>query len=154
MDQDMLIPEPMPEEKELPKEEEKPKVEEPKPEVHEEKKEEPKPEVHEEKKAPEFDPNHITPEQREQYATLFRKADTNNRGIVNGAEGREFFSKSRAPFKDLGKIWSLADLDGDNKLNKREFAIAMDMVFTALRKFSIPAFLPDSLKEDAMLIEV
>jgi len=58
-----------------------------------------------------------------------------------------FFLRSTINVADLAKIYSMSDLDGDSKLNKLEFLIAMKLI--TKRTAGTP--LPDSLPNDIFL---
>ena len=65
--------------------------------------------------------------------------------LAAGTKGRDFFLRSSLPRPTLSKIWQLADVDRDGKLNAAEFAIAMNFVQHALKGTSPPLTLPSSL---------
>lgn len=53
--------------------------------------------------------------------------------------------KSKLPNPVLGKIWKLADVDKDGRLDKDEFALAMHLIHVKLNGSEIPATLPEHL---------
>lgn len=78
----------------------------------------------------------ITPEQQQYYDQLFlhlqfiASGDANINGAVNGADVVlvDFFKKSGLDFLTLGKIWDLADINIDGKLNRYEFSVAVHLI--------------------------
>lgn len=53
--------------------------------------------------------------------------------------------KSKLPNAMLGKIWKLADVDTDGKLDMDEFALAMHLIDIKLDGHELPAQLPSHL---------
>lgn len=53
--------------------------------------------------------------------------------------------KSKLPNAMLGKIWKLADVDMDGKLDRDEFALAMHLIDIKLDGHELPAQLPGHL---------
>ena len=78
----------------------------------------------------------ITPEQQIYYDQLFLHlqyltlGDAHIDGAVNGADPKvvDFFKKSSLDITTLGKIWDLADVNVDGKLNKFEFSAAVHLI--------------------------
>lgn len=56
-------------------------------------------------------------------------------------QARDLFGRSGLAAPDLARIWTLSDRDGDARLSRAEFAIAMHLINAALQ--SVP--LPDTL---------
>lgn len=55
-------------------------------------------------------------------------------------------AKSGMKKNELGRLWTLADVDRDGKLSRQEFSIAMHLVACATRKgLPLPRVLPDCL---------
>jgi len=79
------------------------------------------------------------------YCTQFEIANTTSSRYVSGAEAKKFFASSGLPLDLLGKIWSLSDRDGDRKLNRPEFALAMFLIKIQQSGEVIPSTLPDTL---------
>lgn len=69
-------------------------------------------------------------------------------GFLGGSQAREFFLKSTLPPSTLGHIWSLADLNKDGKMDKKEFSIAMHLIKKKLNGADLPLKLPVSLTFD------
>lgn len=78
----------------------------------------------------------MSSEQRNYYLTLFMHlqyvahGEATLTGSVSGtdAEVVAFFLKSGLDKHDLGRIWDLADVNIDGRLNQNEFAVAMHLV--------------------------
>ncbi|XP_077973395.1 intersectin-1-like isoform X1 [Styela clava] len=68
-------------------------------------------------------------------------------GFVRGDQARGLFLKSSLPPTVLGKIWDLADMTGDGKMDKQEFAIAMKLIKLKLQGATMPSKLPPSMKQ-------
>ncbi|XP_060608466.1 intersectin-1-like isoform X3 [Ruditapes philippinarum] len=69
-------------------------------------------------------------------------------GFVTGEQARGFFMQSGLPTQILGQIWSLADMNNDGKMDKKEFSIAMHLIKKKLQGYELPKSLPQSLKAD------
>ncbi len=62
------------------------------------------------------------------YDKFFDGLDAGGLGIIDGKQGFTFFSKSGLPRPTLRKIWQLADITVDGKLDREEFRQAMHLV--------------------------
>lgn len=69
----------------------------------------------------------ITFEERTKHDASFMQLNPIN-GFITGDKAREFFIKSNLPNIVLGKVWNLADLNKDGKLDKKEFSIACSLI--------------------------
>ncbi|CAH8871195.1 unnamed protein product [Trichobilharzia szidati] len=69
-------------------------------------------------------------------------------GYITGEQAKAFFMKSGLSVMVLGQIWSLADMDMDGKMDKKEFSIAMFLIKKALEGTPLPLTLPLGLKND------
>lgn len=69
-------------------------------------------------------------------------------GFITGEQARGFFMQSGLPTAILGQIWSLADMNNDGKMDKKEFSIAMHLIKKKLQGYELPKSLPPSLKAD------
>jgi len=87
----------------------------------------------------------ISDEEKNQYLHYFETADLDKDGFVNGKEAQQFFSKTTLHSSILSAIWTLSDIDGDGKLNKEEFVVAMFFSVRARRNIPLPLTLPDPL---------
>lgn len=64
-----------------------------------------------------------------------------------GERARDFFLRSGLSTSDLGKIWRLADIDSDGRLNSAEFSVAMHLVRLILEGIPLPPTLPPILED-------
>ena len=69
-------------------------------------------------------------------------------GFITGEQAKGFFMQSGLPTPMLGQIWTLADMNNDGKMDKKEFSIAMHLIKKKLQGFELPKALPPSLKAD------
>ena len=76
----------------------------------------------------------ITPEDQHKYDTIFVASDTDHDGYMDGRSCVELFIKSGLEKPILSQIWKLSDIDGDTKLDKDEFSVAMHLVVGASKK--------------------
>lgn len=93
----------------------------------------------------------ITAEERAKHDQQFVSLNPVN-GFITGDQARGFFLKSTLPPALLAQIWSLADLNKDGKMDKKEFSIAMHLIQKKLQGFQLPSTLPDSMKVDPMVL--
>ncbi|XP_068433588.1 intersectin-2a isoform X4 [Clinocottus analis] len=88
----------------------------------------------------------ITPEERgkqdKQFDTLAPAL-----GYVSGEQARKFFLQSGLPPSVLAEIWNLADMDGDGKMDRQEFSIAMKLIKLKLQGRNLPSVLPITMKQ-------
>ncbi|XP_061563362.1 intersectin-2-like isoform X2 [Cololabis saira] len=68
-------------------------------------------------------------------------------GYVSGEQARKFFLQSGLPASVLAEIWHLADLDGDGKMDRLEFSIAMKLIKLRLQGRNLPSTLPIIMKQ-------
>ncbi|XP_052830492.1 intersectin-1-like [Octopus bimaculoides] len=66
----------------------------------------------------------------------------------SGEQAKGFFMQSGLPTAVLGQIWTLADMNTDGKMDKKEFSIAMHLIKKKLQGYELPKTLPASLKAD------
>lgn len=81
---------------------------------------------------------------RAQYDTIFQGLNPVN-GKVSGESARNVMVQYNLPNSALTKIWKLADVDKDNKLDTDEFALAMHLINVKLDGYEIPSELPKHL---------
>ncbi|XP_078492454.1 intersectin-1 isoform X1 [Ciona intestinalis] len=86
----------------------------------------------------------ITPEERQNYEVQFNKLMP-MAGFLSGDQARNFLLQSNLPPHILGRIWQLADVTGDGKMDKAEFSIAMKLIKLTLQGVELPPTLPQSL---------
>eukprot|EP01119_Soliformovum_irregulare_P008662 TRINITY_DN21768_c0_g1_i2.p1 TRINITY_DN21768_c0_g1~~TRINITY_DN21768_c0_g1_i2.p1 ORF type:complete len:974 (-),score=344.72 TRINITY_DN21768_c0_g1_i2:188-3109(-) len=80
----------------------------------------------------------VSSHDRQNYLNNFKQADADHDGFVTGEEARNLFGKSGLPVPDLAKIWTLADMNKDSKLDAVEFVIAMHLIKSKLAGVAIP----------------
>ncbi|KAJ8353340.1 hypothetical protein SKAU_G00209070 [Synaphobranchus kaupii] len=88
----------------------------------------------------------ITPEERGKYDKQFETLSP-ALGYVFGDQARNFFLLSGLPTPVLAKIWALADLNKDGKMDRLEFSIAMKLIKLKLQGQSLPSTLPLIMKQ-------
>jgi Cytoskeletal-regulatory complex EF hand len=86
---------------------------------------------------------------RAKYDRLFGDADVDQDGFVSGPEAQTYFSKGKLSRETLAQVWELSERDGDRKLNRAEFRVAMHLVYAALRGEKLPAELLPAVYESA-----
>ncbi|XP_030749114.1 intersectin-1 isoform X3 [Sitophilus oryzae] len=93
---------------------------------------------------PSTDPWVIQARERARYEEQFKSLKPNN-GIITGDQAKGYLLQSQLPPVVLGRIWSLADMDADGKMDINEFSIACKLINLKLRGFEVPKELPPSL---------
>ncbi|OUC47643.1 glycosyltransferase, group 1 family protein [Trichinella nativa] len=58
----------------------------------------------------------------------FRNLDTNDDGLISGAEAKPYFLQTGVAQNLLAHIWNLCDTDGVGMLNLEQFALAMHLI--------------------------
>uniref|UniRef100_H2XVQ2 Uncharacterized protein n=1 Tax=Ciona intestinalis TaxID=7719 RepID=H2XVQ2_CIOIN len=86
----------------------------------------------------------ITAEERQNYEVQFNKLMP-MAGFLTGDQARNFLLQSNLPPLILGRIWQLADVTGDGKMDKAEFSIAMKLIKLTLQGVELPPTLPQSM---------
>ncbi|CAI9736025.1 intersectin-1 isoform X8 [Octopus vulgaris] len=89
----------------------------------------------------------ITGEERGKHDSQFFLLKPVN-GFITGEQAKGFFMQSGLPTAVLGQIWTLADMNTDGKMDKKEFSIAMHLIKKKLQGYELPKSLPASLKAD------
>ncbi|XP_052090009.1 intersectin-1-like isoform X1 [Mytilus californianus] len=89
----------------------------------------------------------ISGEERMKHDSQFFQLKPVN-GFITGEQAKGFFMQSGLPTPMLGQIWTLADMNNDGKMDKKEFSIAMHLIKKKLQGFELPKSLPQSLKAD------
>ncbi|XP_029380055.1 epidermal growth factor receptor substrate 15-like 1 isoform X1 [Echeneis naucrates] len=82
---------------------------------------------------------------RERYNDIFKQTDSDNDGLVSGAEVIEIFMQSSLSQTMLAQIWGLADTKQTGKLNQEQFSLAMYLIQQKVTKGVDP---PSSLTPD------
>jgi hypothetical protein len=88
-------------------------------------------------------------EDRDKYDNLFLATDLNNDGLIDEFEMQSVFAHAMLPAEMIAKIRSLSDIDGDGKLDRQEFRIAMHIINSCLKGFEIPSQVPQDLILDS-----
>lgn len=78
------------------------------------------------------------------YDELFYALSPVN-GKVSGVNAKKEMVTSKLPNSVLGKIWKLADCDGDGMLDEEEFALAKHLIKIKLDGYELPSRLPPHL---------
>jgi epidermal growth factor receptor substrate 15 len=88
----------------------------------------------------------------------FDSLDINRLGYITGDRAVPFMMESKLPGEILARIWDLADIRGEGKLNREEFAVAMRLIqdtlaggVESLTANLSPGMVPPSLREPAGL---
>ncbi|KAJ1928074.1 hypothetical protein IWQ60_002386 [Tieghemiomyces parasiticus] len=74
---------------------------------------------------------HPTPTEAAAFARWFQHVDTQNRGLITGAEAVPFFTLSGLPASTLGEIWELADQERRGSLGPAAFGVALKLIALA-----------------------
>ncbi|RWS14578.1 intersectin-2-like isoform X13 [Dinothrombium tinctorium] len=91
------------------------------------------------------DPYFITPDQKSKYESQFFRLQPIN-GLITGEQAKGLFLKSGLPPQILAKIWELADVDADGRMDVNEFCIALHLIALKLKGIDPPNTLPQSLR--------
>ena len=84
------------------------------------------------------------------YANLFKKASEQAGGALSIDKASAGLSLSGLPVDTLLKIWALADLDGDDRLNMTEYLICCALIARCVKTGSAPpTVLPPALRASA-----
>ncbi|KAJ1816551.1 hypothetical protein LPJ60_005265 [Coemansia sp. RSA 2675] len=87
----------------------------------------------------------VTPDERMRYDQFFRNLDQQRAGYLSGDVPVNFFLKSKLPEASLSKIWDLADISHNGRLDIEEFSVAMHLINAHLAGDAIPDRLPATL---------
>ncbi|RWS27641.1 intersectin-2-like protein, partial [Leptotrombidium deliense] len=91
------------------------------------------------------DPYLITPDQKSKYESQFMRLQPVN-GLITGDQAKGLFLQSGLPPSVLAKIWELADVDADGRMDVNEFCIALHLIALKLKGVDPPITLPQSLR--------
>ena len=80
------------------------------------------------------------------FAALFAALDADQDGFISGLEARGVLTKSGLPNAELRKVWELADMTADGRLDQHEFAVAQILVAARQQGHALPETLPASLR--------
>ena len=78
----------------------------------------------------------------EQFGAVDRDAD----GFIAGQEAKHILRQSELPQSDLRRIWDLADITKDGRLDRHEFAVAMVLISARRAGSILPDVLPPALR--------
>lgn len=67
-------------------------------------------------------------------------------GLISGAEGRLLLKESGLSDADLGRIWTLSDIDKDGCLSFDEFSIALHLIKAKRSGLDLPETLPEAMR--------
>eukprot|EP01126_Amoeba_proteus_P051459 TRINITY_DN6144_c0_g3_i2.p1 TRINITY_DN6144_c0_g3~~TRINITY_DN6144_c0_g3_i2.p1 ORF type:complete len:477 (-),score=122.14 TRINITY_DN6144_c0_g3_i2:281-1711(-) len=87
----------------------------------------------------------LTPEMINHAKNEFSSLLSSGKPLVHGTQALKVLGASGLPNEELAKIWELSDMDKDNHLNFREYAIAKFLIHARHLKQPIPSSLPSSL---------
>mmetsp|Transcript_11047 Transcript_11047/g.25277 ORF Transcript_11047/g.25277 Transcript_11047/m.25277 type:complete len:1401 (+) Transcript_11047:149-4351(+) len=79
----------------------------------------------------------------EAYCELFRGADLDSDGFLDGHEVGAFLDPSGLPPGDIVRVFALSDIDRDGRLSTVEFACAMHLVSLCSQGVELPATIPE-----------
>jgi Ca2+-binding EF-hand superfamily protein len=83
----------------------------------------------------------VSAEDAKRYDSYFVLLDATSAGAVTRAQAAPLFQRAALPEGDVQHLWSLSDLDGDGKLSKSEFRVAMHMATCARSHAQAPSWL-------------
>ncbi|EFO26685.2 EF hand family protein, partial [Loa loa] len=86
----------------------------------------------------------ISPTDQVKYESIFDGLNPVE-GKVSGNKVRPVLLNSGLPSTSLARIWELADMDKDGKLDRIEMSVALHLVYCALQGEPVPSILPPSL---------
>ncbi|ORY00683.1 hypothetical protein K493DRAFT_100637 [Basidiobolus meristosporus CBS 931.73] len=87
----------------------------------------------------------VTVEEKAKFDEIFKSLDNAHSGFLSGEKARQVFTESGLNKSDLAKIWGLADIHNQGKLNSDEFAVAMHLIYAKIGGKEIPKSLPMNL---------
>mmetsp|Transcript_28189 Transcript_28189/g.73889 ORF Transcript_28189/g.73889 Transcript_28189/m.73889 type:complete len:483 (+) Transcript_28189:271-1719(+) len=87
----------------------------------------------------------ISAEEKIKYDKCFDDLGPTDEDLLTGKKASKVLMKTNLPKDTLGKIWELADIDGDGSFDRDEFAVAMHLVKKFMNKEDVGDTLPPSL---------
>ncbi|ETO14445.1 EF-hand domain-containing protein, partial [Reticulomyxa filosa] len=105
----------------------------------------------EEKFGQEFEQDvwYLGPDDKDKYDPLFKQADLNQDGIIDGNEAHRFFGKSKLDRQMLGQIWSVVDFEKRGHLVREQFYAMFHIILKIMKNDTKPpAVLPACLYPD------
>ncbi|VEU21228.1 DEKNAAC102174 [Brettanomyces naardenensis] len=91
----------------------------------------------------------MSPQQQQQYGSIFDSLDKAHRGAITGSEVANFLMTSKLSNDVLATIWELANLNNQDDFNRQEFAIAMYLVQKKLAGYELPEETPVELRNSS-----
>jgi len=92
------------------------------------------------------DPMNPTSDQITRYRSMYKMAG-GDAGGLGGRAAVEFMSKSGLDKGTLRTVWTRSDVNGDGKLTRGEFCVAMHLIQLAKKGIPVPSVLPGVLLE-------
>lgn len=86
----------------------------------------------------------VVQEFKHEFDKIFKSLNPQG-GKISGAVAKKEMTKSKLQNNVLGKIWTLADIDRDGKLDEDEFALAMYLIKIKLEDDDLPEELSNHL---------
>ncbi|XP_066915132.1 epidermal growth factor receptor substrate 15-like 1 [Clytia hemisphaerica] len=83
----------------------------------------------------------VQPNEKAQYDVMFKKADTDNDGLVSGGEIKDILVASGLAQNFLAHIWNLCDINNTGQLNADQFSLAMYLINMKRMGNELPATL-------------
>ncbi|KAG5984303.1 hypothetical protein E4U55_005366 [Claviceps digitariae] len=90
----------------------------------------------------------ITAQDQSKFETLFKSAVGESSTTMSGDKARDLLLRSRLDGETLSHIWTLADTTRAGQLYFPEFALAMYLCNLKMTGKSLPAVLPDNIKNE------
>lgn len=87
----------------------------------------------------------LTPIEISSYEKFFEQTDSDGDGFIDSTLGKGLLQQSGFPQSELAQIWTLSDVDKDDKLSKQEYVIALQLVAKRRQGVSLPEKLPETL---------
>ncbi|CAL1703992.1 unnamed protein product [Somion occarium] len=92
----------------------------------------------------------VTPELKATADTFFNVLDEKHHGYLDGKTARAHFMQTGISEHDTQHIWRLVDINGDGRLGRDEFAVALHLIRERGAGRGLPEILPPSLVPPSM----
>ncbi|KAK4238959.1 actin cytoskeleton-regulatory complex protein PAN1 [Achaetomium macrosporum] len=99
-------------------------------------------------KVPNIRLSFITAQDQAKFETLFKSAVGDAQTTMSGEKARDLLLRSRLDGDSLSHIWTLSDTTRSGQLHFPEFALAMYLCNLKLTGKSLPATLPENIKNE------
>ncbi|KAK3302472.1 actin cytoskeleton-regulatory complex protein PAN1 [Chaetomium strumarium] len=103
-------------------------------------------------KVPNIRLSFITAQDQAKFETLFKSAVGDAQTTMSGEKARDLLLRSRLDGDSLSHIWTLSDTTRSGELHFPEFALAMYLCNLKLTGKSLPATLPENIKNEVSSI--